>query len=911
MINQLKLFLFGVFLLYFSAALAQDKQQLSFENFSSWNRIENKAISPDGQWISFALEPVKGDPVLTIYKGATAESVDYPRAGSARFTADSRFAVFKIKPAMDTINRLKRERVEEDQWPVDTLVIMDLASGSSEKIPGVEDLAVPKEWSGWLAYTLKTKRDQDSLIVLHLASGEKYGLANVKEVLSAEKGEAFLASSKGDADGAGAGVYRFDCADKRYQPLWRAKGKYKSLAISNSGEKACFLADLDTSKAEIRPYGLYHWNAGDESAALIVGQGDDFLSDELLVSEHQKPTYSDDETKLYFGTASKPTLQDTSLLEEEIVEVEVWTYKDARLYPQQKVQLDRDRKKSFLAVYHTADHKLVQLGRPAIPNVEWGSEGNSKYALGYQDEAYYRQVSWEGGPSRRDAYLIDTKTGGTTLIGEGIRGQVRLSPMGRYAYWYSVLDTAWYAYEIERKKLRQITNNTAVAFYDELNDRPDYPSSYGIAGWTTNDDFIIVYDRYDAWLIDPRGHLKDNNMTRSRSEKRRMRYIKRDPEERSIEEVGPMLFHFFDEKSKESGYLSYNLHTGTKKILQSGPFLYDRRPLKAKQSNEWIFTKESFVDFPDVYYSNGLTAATKISNANPQQEAYRWGSIELYNWTSLDGQQLSGLLVKPEGFDPNKKYPLIVNFYERSSDGLHRHRAPYPGRSTISYSFYASRGYLIFNPDVPYRIGYPGESAYNAVVAGVSALVDEGFVDRANIGVQGHSWGGYQIAHLLTKTNIFKCAESGAPVVNMISAYGGIRWGSGYSRMFQYEHTQSRIGGTLWEKPLRYLENSPIFSIDKIETPVLILHNDKDSAVPWYQGIEFFVALRRLNKPAWMLNYNGEPHWPVKLQNRIDFQTRMAQFFDHYLKGAPMPVWMDRGVPAIEKGIRQGLELKP
>ena len=266
------------------------------------------------------------------------------------------------------------------------------------------------------------------------------------------------------------------------------------------------------------------------------------------------------------------------------------------------------------------------------------------------------------------------------------------------------------------------------------------------------------------------------------------------------------------------------------------------------------------------------------------------------------------MLVKPENFDPNKKYPMLVNFYEKSSDRLNRYPRPYPGRSTINYSFYASRGYLIFNPDIPYRTGYPGESCLNAVLPGITSLIDKGFVDKKNIGVQGHSWGGYQVAYLLTKTDIFKCAESGAPVVNMFSAYGGIRWGTGMSRMFQYERTQSRIGGTIWEYPLRYLENSPLFFLDKVNTPVLIMHNDKDSAVPWYQGIEYFVGLRRLGKPAWMLNYNDEPHWPAKLQNRKDFQKRMAQFFDHYLKNGPMPAWMKRGVPAIEKGILQGYE---
>jgi dipeptidyl aminopeptidase/acylaminoacyl peptidase len=160
---------------------------------------------------------------------------------------------------------------------------------------------------------------------------------------------------------------------------------------------------------------------------------------------------------------------------------------------------------------------------------------------------------------------------------------------------------------------------------------------------------------------------------------------------------------------------------------------------------------------------------------------------------------------------------------------------------------------------------------------------------------------------MVTRTNLFAAAEAGAPVANMVSAYGGIRWGTGMSRMFQYERTQSRIGGSLWDKPLRFIENSPIFTADKIETPMLMMHNDEDTAVPWEQGIEFFVALRRLGKPVWLLNYNGEPHGLRKTQNQKDWATRMQQFFDHYLMDAPAPVWMEEGVPGILKGKTLGL----
>ena len=296
------------------------------------------------------------------------------------------------------------------------------------------------------------------------------------------------------------------------------------------------------------------------------------------------------------------------------------------------------------------------------------------------------------------------------------------------------------------------------------------------------------------------------------------------------------------------------------------------------------FTRSTFQEFPDIWVADGdLDDARKVTDANPQQDEYRWGTAELVEWTSNDGIPLQGILYKPEGFDPAEKYPMMVYFYERSSDGLHGYTVPAPGSSSINRTFYVSRGYLLFVPDIPYSIGYPGESALDAVVPGVLDMVDQGFVDRENIGVQGHSWGGYQIAYMMTRTDLFKAAEAGAPVSNMVSAYGGIRWQSGMSRAFQYERTQSRIGGSLWETPLRYIENSPIFTADKIRTPLLMMHNDEDGAVPWYQGIELFVALRRLGQPTWMLNY---------LDAQLQWRGARAQT-------APQPEGLDHSYAAV------------
>jgi dipeptidyl aminopeptidase/acylaminoacyl peptidase len=258
------------------------------------------------------------------------------------------------------------------------------------------------------------------------------------------------------------------------------------------------------------------------------------------------------------------------------------------------------------------------------------------------------------------------------------------------------------------------------------------------------------------------------------------------------------------------------------------------------------------------------------------------------------------MLIKPEDFDPNKQYPMIVYIYEKLSQGLHQFRLPSAGTS-INPTFYASNGYLVFMPDIVYTIGSPGQSALKCVLPAIQAVINRGYVKEDSIGIQGHSWGGYQIAYMITQTNRFKAASAGAPVSNMVSAYGGIRWGTGLPREFQYERTQSRIGATLWAAPNKFIENSPIFYADRVKTPLIMLHNDQDDAVPWYQGIEYYLALRRLGKEVYLFNYNGEFHGLRKKATQRDYTLRMQQFFDHYLKGAPMPDWMAKGIPFNER----------
>ena len=935
-------------------ALSQNKKIIDHSDVHRWKKIEQSRVSGNGNWVAWQQSPVsEGDATVHLWNSQSGNTVVFERASEPKLSEDSEWLFFRIKPSLDTLKAMRRRKVKEDDLPKDTLAIYRLSDGSMQKIARLRNFTVPEKWSGWLLYQVETekpapapkdtsskkekpaerkggkkpkKEDKDNgfrLITHNLATGKPDTFAYVKDYAISRKGKRVIigTTGKGDTLTFGCnqtclqnGIYQVDLDKNIIKPLWRGKGKFSQLSLDDTGMQAAFLLDTDTTKARIRPWQVWYYQSGADSASFVADATTRIpgIQPGWVISEHAKPTFPENGSRLYFGFAPPPVLNDTTLLPEEIVSVEVWSWTENRLYTQQEVLMDAEKKRSYTIAWYPGKNRFVQLSSPDIPEVRFQEQRDASLALGFTEEPYAKLISWEG-VAHKDIYAIDQNTGDKTLIIKDVRCNPRVSPSGRYIYWWSDMDTAWYAWSSSAGILKKLTDNRTVPFYDVENDIPDYPNEYGLAGWLDNDEAMLVYDQFDIWNIDPAGKRKPVKITNGRAFQITHRYIKLDPEERSIRSDSKVFIHQSVESTKNTGYAWLDLKTATVTPLFRGNTTVNKNPLKARDKNCLVFTRENYQVFPDLLYISDagnyeLNSEKRVSNANPQQSEYNWGSIELVEWTSLTGEKLRGLLVKPDGFDPAKQYPMIVNFYERVSDGLHTHRSPDFPRSQVNFTIYASKGYLIFNPDITYKTGYPGESAYDAIVSGVTALMNKGFVDPKRIALQGHSWGGYQAAYLITRTNMFACAEAGAPVVNMTSAYGGIRWESGLSRAFQYEHTQSRIGGTLWEYPDRYRENSPLFSFDKVNTPVLILHNDKDGAVPWYQGIEMYSALRRLGKPAWMLNYNDEPHWPVKLQNRMDFQRRMQQFFDHYLMDAPIPSWMEKGVSPIEKGIRQGFE---
>ncbi|HUF49314.1 MAG TPA: prolyl oligopeptidase family serine peptidase [Longimicrobiales bacterium] len=934
------------------------RKALDHDSYDIWNRVSTPALSHDGRWALYGITSEANDPSLTVTALAGGATHSLERAEGPRFDFANRFVAFTIRPSKEAVKQARQRRTPAAQLPPDTLGILDLQTGTITRVARLRSFRMPDDAGAWLAYQLgrapaeRTERPdsarpapgavppqrvepgrmpeppvgeaQDSarrpaerrreegypMVVRNLATGAEHRVEDVVTYAFSDDGTR-LVYTRSDTAGNVDGVYVMNTQSGASTALATGKGEYKQVAFDDTGRQVAFIANVDEFAQAQPSWKLYHWDGRATAARVIAAPTAAGIPQGFWIADATL-RFSPNGQRIFFGTAPRPAPEparnDDPTVERVVVDI--WNWKDPLIQPMQLRQADAERRRTYEAVVHLREGRVVQLARPDLPNVAVALRGDGDFAIGTSNLPYRQATSWGEGGS--DVYLVDARTGEATMLLEYSRSSASLSPEGKYLTWFDGDRQAWFLMDLKDRTVRNISEQIPVPVYNELHDSPSLPGSYGSAGWTTGDTHFLVYDRFDIWAVDPTGRTAPRSITEGtgRRDNLRFRYVRLDPEERAIHPDRDMLLSAFNLWTKHDGFYRDRV-SGPQPPLQL--VMEPKRfgtPRRARDADVLMLTRSDFQEFPDVWIADrDLRNMRRLSNANPQQAQYRWGTSELVDWRSADGDVLQGVLYKPEGFDPSKQYPMMVYFYERLSDQLNGYVIPAAGSSSINISFYVSRGYLVFTPDIPYRIGYPGESAFKAVVPGVLSLVARGFVDDKRIGVQGHSWGGYQISYLITKTDIFRAAEAGAPVANMISAYGGIRWESGMSRMFQYEKTQSRLGATLWDSPMRFIENSPIFWADKVNTPLLMMHNDEDGAVPWEQGIEYFVALRRLGKPVWMLNYNGEAHGLRNAANRKDWTTRMQQFFDHYLMDAPPPVWLEHGVPAVDKGKNLGLDL--
>ncbi|MDM1550765.1 prolyl oligopeptidase family serine peptidase [Empedobacter falsenii] len=919
------------------------KKPLDLTVFDEWQSIGMKELSNNGSWVAYQVNAQESDNTLNFFGLKTDKNLSFHRGEQSVFTADSKFAVFKIRPFYKDLKLVRIKKKKEHEIAKDSIGILNLATNQVEKLPNIKSFKTSKKGGSLLAYLLekeeakndkkdksdstktkdkpskpagKDKKDAPlELVLRNLISGQKKSFKNVMNYEFSENGKQLIFSTKQEKkdslDKTKYGVFLVNTVTFAQKQLVDTIGDFKQFAFDELANKVAFVGTSDEEKKENKTYYLYYSatnNPQQIKKSELLG-----LKKDWQVSENRQPKFSKDGNSLFIGLMPKLAEKDTTLIADDYAKVDVWSYKDDFIQPQQLKNLEREKKRSYLSVIDLSNPvKVTQLADLDMNQVEILNEGNSNFALGTSDNAYRLSSNWDV-TGRKDYYIINTKTGQRELFAKALAGRVEMSPNGKFAVFYNAENGLWSSYNIETKETKVLNKKLKVKFYDEENDSPTLAQEYGVAYFTDNDETVLIKDRYDIWEFDLVGNRRPENMTNGFGRKHNITFDinQLNDDIKTLNRDNLVYLGAFNNQNKQSGVYQTIISKAKKpeEVVMSNTW-GAQKMTKALNANEFIYTKESFRNSPDVYVSTNFKDEKKISAINPQQKDYLWGNGELVTWKTYSGKDATGVVYKPENFDPNKKYPMIVYFYEKLSDNLNRYQAPAPTPSRINHTYFVSNDYIVFTPDISYTIGHPGKSAEDYINSGVEALKKNTWVNGSKIAIQGQSWGGYQVAHLITATNMYAAAWTGAPVVNMTSAYGGIRWGTGMSRQFQYEQTQSRIGKTLWEAPELYIENSPLFNMPKVTTPVVIMHNDEDGAVPWYQGIEMFMALRRLGKPVWMLNYNGDDHNLIKRANKNDIQQRQVQFFDHYLKDKPAPKWMTEGVPAISKGVDWGFDLE-
>ncbi len=925
-------------LIFMHYGLSQ-KKTINHEVYNDWKSLKSPIISANGTFVAYEIAPHRGDGML-YYGMKNDPSNKLSRAVSPQFSKDESLLVFRIKPGFDTLRKLELDKVDKKKWVNDTLGIVLTKQDTIIKFGDLKQYQLAK-YTNWIAYTVhsndapkeevkrrfwdifrrKKKEEENAapasngnkMTVFNPIDNRSIELFNVEQFSLSDDGGFVLFSThfKG-AKNDSIQVHLLRTADFSLQQVKYDYTATKHYVFDDKNKQAVFLASKDTVDKN-KVFDLYFWDLSQDSPELLLDTNRNDLPEGMTVSVYRAPYFSQNSKRLFIGLKDIPQQEpEDTLLDSEKAKFDLWHWEDDRLQPQQLLEKQRDLTKTYLSVIHLNENRLLQLENDTL-QLRTLDKGNSDAALGYTMHRQQHTYNWTY-PWLRDYYHVSIESGTSTLLKRDI-SYGSLSPQGKAFIYFDLNDNQYKKIQPGSQEVTCITCNlkdTNLVWTEDINGMPHQAGPIGVFGYTKNDQSAIIHSQYDIWEVElDNGNIWSISNLFGEQSKQELRLNTFEKDSTYID-YNQTYIHAVDLTTRDERIL--NLVSGHKNPRPENMMETPHKIIgiqKAAYSNDVIYRKMNTVDYPDLYVTiTSFQNSIKISETNPQQSEYRWPTVQKIEWTSPSGKELEGLVYLPEDFDSTKSYPMLVYFYELYADRMHQHYIPRPTASIIFATEYTSAEYVVFMPDIRYDPGYPARGAYDCIISGTDTVLSMfPNIDSTRLGLQGQSWGGYQTAQLITMTNKYKAAMAGAPVSNMFSAYGGIRWGSGLNRQFQYERTQSRIGKTIWEDHDLYVENSPLFGVPKIETPLLIMHNDNDGAVPWYQGIELFTAMKRLGKPVWMLNYNGDEHNLMDNANRMDLSIRMRQFFDYYLKDEPAPAWLINGIPATEKGKELRLEL--
>lgn len=882
-----------------TVAAAQQPRPLTLEDYPRWARITEVNLSATGRWMSYAYAPNAGDTTLHIrdLTGSTVHTALNARGAS--FSRDGRWAGFLVRPgAAPAASGAARPAA-----PVALrMQLLDLTAGTRSEIADAESFRFADN-SRFVAIARRradpaARHTGADLIVRDLAAGSTRNLGNVAAFAFNPSGH-LLAYVVDAAGKAGNGVYLLDPASGATQVLDSDTLRYAGLAWNEAGTALAVLRGDVPAGQEQRENVLLTWRGLGTSQAPRATRWDPSAASGLpagmVLSEHGAVTWDSAGARVFVGLREQRTALDLPP-EAERPNVEVWHWADDLLISQQKVRAAAEARRTWLAVVHLDQGRVLRLADEAMPQVQ--RLGETGFALGFRDQPY--RHLFDEPPELRDIIRIDLATGARQVLAERVRFPVGASPDGRWHAW-SRNDTLW-AQEIATGRSLNLTAAAGVSFTDLSQGMPGEQGPYGLASWSRDGRTVVVPHYYDLWAF-PLDGGPARNLTRGLGARDsiRFRLASLDPEgdRRGMDLSRPIYLAASGEWSKKSGYWRVDPGQAPRPLLWEDRLVEGIR--KARDADRVILTRQTFEEFPDWWTSTtSLEAPQRVTDANPQRQEFAWGRRVLIEYTDGRGNRLQGTLALPAGYQPGQRYPMIVYFYERLSWRHHQFSMPvYDDRP--HFSTYASQGYLVLLPDIVYTPGRPGSSALDDVTSAARRVIELGYADPARIGLQGHSWGGYQSSFIVTQTDMFATVVTGAPLTNLESMHNILYKGSGEGNAWIIQWNQGRMGTVPWADPELFRSQSPVQHVANIRTPFLILHGTADPAVDWNQGLEFYIAARRAGKEVILLSYPEELHHLTRRPNQMDFQRRMREYFDHYLKGAPAPAWMTAGVRYSER----------
>jgi dienelactone hydrolase len=917
-----------------------DRKILNVGDYSRWNRIGNTSLSADGKWMTYSYQSTPatsgggaeagGGPFhIRELDGNTLHVI--PGGAAPTFSADSRWAGYFVTPTDSA--RGNRANAAAPAAPRAggggggpasnrRFELIDLSTGEKTTIAGAASFSFSSD-AQWVAVRMnRTSTDTTlagaDLLLRELETGSTRNIGNVAQFAFNESGHQ-LAYTVDAAGRLGNGVYIIELATGRTRTLASDSARFDQLAWNEAGSALlAYRGNKDRTERQ-RDNVLLAWtDVGTPRETLIEYDPalESGFPQGMVLSEFTAPQWSRDGSRIFIGLKEQQPEPESS--SRPVANVDVFHWKDTELQSVQIVRLQQLRRATYPGVFIVDTRRVVKWGDELLDIVARTTDG--RWAVGKVDTAYAHAVTWQF--PYADFYRINGETGARTLIVHNLMRTLGVSDDGK---WFLYLkDKRVHAYNFETGTSSVI--DAGRSFLNTMDDFTYETGIWGVAGWSKDGRSVLLYDQFDIWQMPLQGGGRPVNLTAGAGAAQQIAFCLvrpgagggraaggggtagsrcravNDADNDGIDTSKPLMLSAYGEWTKKTGYFTVVPGQAPKPLIW-----VDRNislTTKADSVDRILFTQQTFEEFPDYWVSDvAFSTQRKVTDANPFLSEYAWGRKILIDYRNSKGQRLQGTLTLPANYEPGKRYPMLIVFYQTMSDQQHVFSTPGYNHSPQP-STYASNGYLVFQPDIVYEIGHPGTSALDCMKAAVNKVIELGYADPKRIGMHGHSWSGYQSSFFITQTDMFAAVVTGAPPTNLMSFYNSLYKSTGATQQGITELSQVRMGKdvTPWNAHQLYESQSPIHNVTNIRTPFMILHGTEDGAVDYLEGLQFYNAARRNGKQVILLSYPGEGHSLTRRENQIDFQIRMKQFFDHYLKGEPAPKWLTDGVPQLEKG---------